>query len=565
MALQDYVDVLRRRRWIILAAVVLVPLLAVSYSLQQTPVYEASAKVLLSQQSVANSLTGISDPNASVQDLIRVQTQADVARAPEIAEGVVAAVDGLESSPEQFLADSSVAVVEDTEILEFTASNTDPDLAVAGTAEYANQYTKYRQKLDTASPGAARRAVSRRLEELAAAGESEGALYSSLVKREQELRTLQTLQTSNAKVIDTPDGASQVSPQPVRAGVIGLLLGAVLGVGLAFVREALDTRVHGGDELGARLDLPLLARIPEPPKQLRDEGRLATVAEPGGSDAEAFRMLRTNVEFSMVNLNDVRSIMITSAVAEEGKSTTVANLALAFARAGRHVVLIDLDLRRPRISRFFRELGGKPGITDVIVHRAELEDAKVRVPILPSAPGQPSMQLNGREMSTIHENGGGGRLEVIASGPVPPDPGELVTSHALSQLLERLHEGGDLILIDSPPMLQVGDAMALSARVDAVAIVARIKLLRRRTVGELHRLLGTTPAHKLGFILTDAQTEHGYGYGYGDRYAPPPHKEETPEVHREETLESEKRLWERASWEEGIRARPQEHGPSPVE
>ena len=171
MALQDYVDVLRRRRWIILAAVVLVPLLAVGYSLQQTPVYEASAKVLLSQQSVANSLTGINDPNASVQDLIRVQTQADVARAPEIAEGVVAAVDGLESSPDQFLADSSAVVVEDTEILEFTVSNTDPDLAVAGAAEYANQYTKYRQKLDTASPGAARRAVSKRLEELAAAGE----------------------------------------------------------------------------------------------------------------------------------------------------------------------------------------------------------------------------------------------------------------------------------------------------------------------------------------------------------------------------------------------------------
>ena len=121
----------------------------------------------------------------------------------------------------------------------------------------------------------------------------------------------------------------------------------MLGVGLAFGIDALDTRVRSATEIGERLGLPLLARVPPPPKGFAKENRLVMLAQPTGTSAEAFRMLRTNLDFATLEDVDVRTILVTSAVEQEGKSTTAANLALAEARAGRRVALVDLDLRRP--------------------------------------------------------------------------------------------------------------------------------------------------------------------------------------------------------------------------
>src|SRR5205814_1509032 len=136
-------------------------------------------------------------------------------------------------------------------------------------------------------------------------------------------------------------------------------------------REALDTRVRSAEEVVERLELPLLARLPEPPRKLRADNRLAMLAEPTGVQAEAFRMLRTNLEFSALG-KEIRTIMVTSSVEQEGKSTTVANLAIALARAGQRVVLVDLDLRRPFIDRFF-DLDDHAGLTQVAIGHATLE------------------------------------------------------------------------------------------------------------------------------------------------------------------------------------------------
>jgi polysaccharide biosynthesis transport protein len=515
--LQEYLQVIRRRKWIIVSAVVLVPLVAIILSVRQTPVYEASAKVLLSRSNLANSLTGVQDSGVVVDDRTLVQTQADFARVPEIANRVLTKLGLRSTSPDQFLDDSSVSTATDSDILTFKVRNTDADLASREATEYARQYTRYRHEHDTASLESARQGVARRIDELVAAGQGGSSLYGGLVAREQELQTMEALQTSNASVIQTAGDAKQVSPTTLKNAVLGLFLGLVLGLGLAFLREALDTRIRSSNEVGSRLDLPLLARIPSPPKGLQDSSRPVMLEDPSGVQAESFRMLRTNLEFAMLD-HDVRSILITSAVEQEGKSTTAANLAIAFASAGRRVVLVDLDLRKPRLDRFF-ELDGQPGIMDVLRGARIEEQAVARVPILPEATHPETKgDQHSVELAGTKSNGAGGNLEVLPTGKIPPNPGEVIGSTALANVLAKIRQHADLVLIDSPPLLQVGDPMTLSTRVDAVVLVARLQLLRRNSVAETHRLLSTMRAKKLGFVLTAGEAEAGHDYGYGYRY-----------------------------------------------
>ena len=517
IALQQYLQVVRRRKWIIVSAVVLVPVAAILLSVRQTPVYEASAKVLLSRENLANSLTGVQDPNLSVDNATLVQTEADVARIPVIAQRVLTQLGLRGTTPQQFLGDSSVSTAQNSDILTFSVRNTDSGLAAREATAYAEQYTRYRHERDTASLESARREVEKRINQLVASGQGQGALYGSLAGREQQLRTMEALRTSNATVIQTAENASQVSPKPVRDGALGLLMGLVLGLGLAFLREGLDTRVRSANEIGERLGLPLLGRIPSPSKKQSDEDRLVMLEEPSGGHAESFRMLRTNLEFAMID-HDVRSILITSAVEEEGKSTTAANLAVACARAGQRVALVDLDLRKPRLDRFFG-LVGRRGITDVLRGG---DAALVRVPILPDVRDAETSEIREVESPGPSGNGSGGSLDVLTAGQIiPPNPGELIGSHALTDVLAQVRERSDLVLIDSPPLLHVGDPMTLSAKVDAVVVVARLQMLRRSNVAETHRLLSTMQADKLGFVLTAAEAEAGYGYGYprGYRYS----------------------------------------------
>lgn len=502
-----------------LAALVVVPAIALALSLSQTARYEASAKVLLQQRNLASALTGVEDPNASVPNETLVQTQVGVARVPEVADRVVERIDGVELTSGELLAGTEVTADPDTQILTFTAESEDPELAATLAAEYARQYTRYRRNLDTESLGSAREAVEERLAELAENGEGGSSLYRSLVRRDEELRTLETLQTSNANVIQTPTEALQVAPRPVRDAFLGLLLGAVLGLGLAFLREALDTSVRNAEEVAERLELPLLARIPPPPKELRGKDALVTMAEPAGPHAEVFRMLRTNLEFSMLD-GEVKSLMITSALPSEGKSTTAANLALAFARAGNRVIIVDLDLRRPRLDKLFGQ-SAVPGVTDVLVGKAQLAGALRFLPLLPDDLTQAQNGAGDEDLNSLRGNTGDGSLELLTSGRLPPDAGELIASTALASLLGDLGTRADLIIVDTPPMLQVGDSMKLSSIVDAMVVAARIQLLRRGAVSELHRLLATAPARKLGFVLTGAQSEASYGYQQGYYSRPP--------------------------------------------
>lgn len=524
--LRDYLHVVRRRKWIILQAVVLVPLAAVLFSLHQQTLYQADAQVLLSSQNLAAQLTGTQSTGINLQPDRIAQTQAAVARVPQVAQRVLDRIPGTGLTPEQLLAASSVATAANADILTFSVTNHDPGLARMLVNAYAAAYTVYRRQLDTASIQRALASVDVRIKELVKAHDRRSALYASLVERQQTLATMEALQTSNASVVKRAAGGVQVQPRPKRNGILGLALGIVLGIGLAFLWEALDTRVRSAEEIGEKLGgLALLARVPSPSKQARAERRLVMLDDPTGTQAETFRILRTNLDFVSLD-RDARTIMVTSAVEEEGKSTTIANLAIAMARAGQRVALVDLDLRRPYLARFFDVQG--PGITQVALGHVPLEQALARVAIADPGSGEAGASRpsgNGLiKVSGVDGSGNGranvvkGALDVLPTGPIPPDPGEFVNTQALSEILAELRDRFDVVLIDAPPALRVGDAMTLSKKVDGVIVVARMKVVRRQMLHELARQLGAMPTPVLGFVVTAAGDEQGYEYGYGYGY-----------------------------------------------
>jgi succinoglycan biosynthesis transport protein ExoP len=508
-SLRDYLRIARRRKWIILQAVVLVPLAAVAFSLRQEPLYESFADVLLSNQNLAGALTGTANLSGTSTPERVAETQAALARVPKIA-GAALREAGLNRPASDLLVNSTVSTSPNSDLIRFTVTDPNASLAKRLATAYAHQYTLYRQKLDTASLQKARAEVGDRIKELTAAGDKRSALYQSLLEKEQQLATIEALQTSNASLVKPADGAVQIQPKPLRNGLLGFALGSMVGIGLAFLWEALDTRVRKGEEIAERLGLPLLGRLPAPPRRLRRENQIIMLARPRGEESEPFRMLRTNLEFARLG-HDVRTIMVTSSVEREGKSTTVANLAVALARSGQRVALVDLDLRRPFLDRFF-DVRQRPGLTQVAIGQKRLSEAIVPVPI--REPRDPAAAKAIPSLPSLL----GGSLSVIVAGTIPPNAGEFVGSDALAEILRELRERFDTVLIDAPPALSLGDAMALSRNVDGIVVIARLKVVRRPMLNELHRMLESSPARKLGFILTDAKSEDGYGDGYGYGY-----------------------------------------------
>jgi tyrosine-protein kinase len=510
--LPDYFRVIRRRKWIIAGCVVILPLIALLLSSRQQKIFQGSSEVYLSSQNLASALTNTPELTGFQDPERFAQTQADLASVPEVASRVCRHVNWPDCAPLVLLKNSEVEAKPNVDLLEFRVRNSDSKLAAQLATEYARQFRIYRREIDTEALKNALAKLQERIKQLESTrGGPDSQLYASLVDKEQQLRLIEALQTSNAFVVRPATAAAQVQPKTTRNVILAVMFGLAFGLLFAFLWEALDTRLRSADEITERLRLPLLGRIPRPRRADQRAQRLTMIEDPNSIQAEAFRMLRTNIDF--VNLErGAKTIMVTSALEQEGKSTTIANLAVAMAKAGRHVVLVDLDLRRPFVGRFFR-LDGRPGVTDVVLGNVALEEALVELPI-----------ARGKGESVLEGGGNGARaegvLEVLPSGPTPPNTGEFVGTRSLARIIEALRDRGDVVLIDAPPVLHVGDAMALSAVVDAMLVVTRLRIVRRSTIDELMRLLDTTPAAKLGFVITDADLGEDYGVSYYYKYRP---------------------------------------------
>ncbi len=499
-----HLSVLRRGVPIIVVTAILVGALATAISLRQGVLYQATADVFVSTRSVDTTISGLASFSLDPERVL--ETQAEVARVRRVADIAVKEADVPGVTASELLGSSSVSANPTADILTFSATHENADAARTLTDAYARAYISYRERQDLGKLRRARIGVDRQLAALKATANPDPQTLGDLESKAEQLRTAELLQGGNVSLGGSPAGASKVQPRPVRDGLLGFILGIVLGIALVFVRDAQNTRVRSTAEMEDRLGIPLLGRIPPPRKQLANTNRLAVIEEPHSQQSEAYRMLATNIE--LVNLDrGARSFMIASAGSGEGKSTTAASLAITFARSGRRVVLLEADLRRPSIRKMVH-LDEGPGLTDVALGRAGLEEALA------------STRLSADQ--ALPTNGPGtapGILEVLDSGPPPPSPPEFLKSPAVTEIVSRLTERSDLLIIDTPPLLDASDAMALmlASEVDCVILTARLGVVRRQALSEAKRLLESAPITKLGFIATGA-SDGGYGYYYYGHY-----------------------------------------------
>jgi polysaccharide biosynthesis transport protein len=518
--LADYMAIIRGRKWVVVVPLLLFPIVAYLYSSQQPAVFAASSEVLLSRQDLGSALSGFTNADVLNDPERFAETQAALAHVPEVARRAVEKAGVKAMTPDELLANSSVSVRGNADLLTITVNHADPAVATQLATAYAQAFSDYRLELDTVDLANARRDLGRSIGALEREGATGTQLYRELTRKAQDLRTMELLQRK-PKVVATADAASQIAPTPKRNAVLGLTMGLLLGLASAFLAEAIDRRVRDEDEIQRTLGIPLLGRLPALHKRSEPSDRLAMLDDPSAEDAEAFRRLRSNVEFANLDV-DAKVIMVTSAVGMEGKSLTVANLAIALARSGHRVALVDLDLRKPSIARFFG-LGPRSGVTDVAIERLQLERALVPVRLTSSEPillSSRSSVSSGRvtgEEPALRRSEQDGELFILPAGFLPASPGELVGTHAVAGILSRLREQMDFVLVDAPPLLAASDAATLSTRVDAIAVVVRLGTVNRPMLHELSRELETSSAHKLGFILTEAEAPKYYGpYEYGD-------------------------------------------------
>lgn len=449
MDLRDYVRLLRRR-WRLIAVCALVALAAaVAVTLTSTKQYTARAQLFVSAQDssgggISTAYTGNLFTQQRVKSYVSVITSMRTA-------SLVQADLRLPETPEQIASKITASAPLDTVLVNVSVSDADPVRA----RDIANSVGKV-------FPG-----LVDQIEQPSAGGAS-------------------PVRVSLVQPAVTPDAPT--SPRPKLNLALGLLVGLAAGVGAAVLRETLDTSIKTPEQAQDLVGAPVLGAIGYDADATRKP--LVVVTEPSSVRSEAFRQLRTNLQFVDIE-HPLRSVVLTSSVPGEGKSTTTCNLAVTLAQAGLRVVLVEGDLRRPRIADYMG-VEGAIGLTSVLLGRSSLDDTL-----------QPW---------------GDGSLQVLASGPLPPNPSELLGSQGMQDLLRELERRADIILIDAPPLLPVTDAAILGTLTSGLVMLVRSNVTRReqlsRAVETVHAVGATLLGSVLNMVPTKGPDAYTYGYGY---------------------------------------------------
>jgi len=318
-----------------------------------------------------------------------------------------------------------------------------------------------------------------------------------MVQLEQS-KLREAIKGGGALVIDRAVEPEEIKPNPGRVMLFAFALGLFCGLMFALLLEALDDTFHGPEDLTHYTDIPFLGMVPmleTPPDEL------VTITAPKSPPAEAYRALRSNISFAQVDTPG-HTFLITSAGAGEGKSLTVANLAVVFAQAGQRVLLIDSDLRRPALQRLLH-IDRASGLTNALIGESSLEDVIVEIQQVPG-------------------------LYVVPTGPLPPNPADLLDSERMTEIIREATQFADIVFLDSPPAIVLTDAVLLSSKVDQTLLVAECDHVSRTAFMELIRLIRHARGNILGAILNKLRlstSDYYYYYYYYYDYA-----RETPSI-----------------------------------
>jgi capsular exopolysaccharide synthesis family protein len=497
--LRDYVAIIRRRIPLIAGVTLCVVALALIYSLLQTKTYTTTAevRVFTSELIAAERDSGFRDIERIMGQEIRFVGSDEVRAEVRSRAGGTGTV--------------TTRTVSTNDVLHITASAATPELAASLANETANVYLEFRRASLTAQNEASAQQSEANAARLAAELEdldSNDPVYQAKAgQRTTELATAERFrslaeQSRNgvANILSVADlPGSPASPKPTRNALMGGILGLLAGLGLAFLVDYFDDAMRGGEDLErVSRGAPMLAAIPRLAET--DTQSIVSLTKPDSRVVEAFRALRTSVLFLGVD-REMTVIQVTSPLQGDGKSTTITNLAVLLAKAGKRVIVMDMDLRRPRMQNLFG-IDTEVGFTSVLTGESSLRDALVPVP-------------------------DAGTLWVLPSGPKPPNPSELLGSAQVAKVVERLRPQVDILLLDSAPVLPVTDSRLVASLADGVILVVDSEASRRavKTAADIlnqggrSRLIGTVVNRvDAGGVVGNYGAAAGYGYGYGYGY-----------------------------------------------
>lgn len=494
--LRSYLALARRRKWWIAIAAIIGVAASVALSVRQPDQYVATAQILV-QPSGASTVAGgapsavtPTDVQTDVQLLTSAQVESAVSRrlgssppvsAAEIAQTNVIAISAISRSP------ARAALIANTYAKAFV--NLQQDAAIKELTAVELQLRTQIRTLGTR--------ISNLHGQSGTASKQLVLLNQQAVLREQlaQMQVSGAVTTGGVEIV-TPALApgSPSSPKPLQDGLLGLAAGLILGIGGAFLRDSFDDTLSSKEAAEQLTGAPVLALVPMITSwKKRKKPLVVSVSRPLSPSSEAYRSLRTSLQFIRQD-HLLRTLVVTSPAAREGKTSTVANLGIVFAQAGERVVLVSCDLRRPRLGQFFG-LDEQAGLTSVLHGEQSLSD------VVQPVPGHDTLWL-------------------LGSGRLPANPAELLSGAAARAMFAALRAEFDLVIIDSAPVLPVTDAALLSKDADGTLMVVASGQTKRIELRRATEKLGQVNATVIGALLneTTRQTSYGYGYAYGYAY-----------------------------------------------
>jgi succinoglycan biosynthesis transport protein ExoP len=447
MDLQQYVRVLRAHWLLIGASVFVCTVAAALLAWTRTPIYAAGTQLFVSAPGVPADLGQTYQGGLFSQQ--RVLSYAQIVSSPAVAQAVIRQL-GLSESVEELQGKIRASVPKDTVLIDVTVKDRSPQRARAIANAVGDQFSSFVSALET--------------------------------RQENRSSPVKVSVTSRAQLPGGP-----VSPRKPVYLALGVLLGLVLGAGGAVLREAIDKRIRGEDDAAAAAGAPVLGSIIEDPAA--GSRPLIVMNDPFSVQAEAYRRLRTNLRVLSVDHN-LRSFVVSSAVASEGKTLIVANLGIAFAQAGYRVVLVDADLRSPRLAEVLG-ISAPVGLTNVLV-----DDMPVEAALQTWPDGLP--------------------LEILGSGPKPLNPSELLGSQRFATLLDALTDRADVVILDVPALLPVTDAAIVARVTSGLVLVTRVTSTRMAHLETAAESLRAVDEPVLGVVLNRLPTRRAWRYlSYG--------------------------------------------------